>query len=123
MHYWFCICLKNIFYSLSADYNCQFNPIPEPHPDNKVLHSFYKIHIVHDHEQIQSEMTDHNKDKPFLVALYQYSYDLIGLMSKLPTKKLPILCDLANSPLTTLRFDKNYCPTFLLIESEIVYLY
>ena len=96
MHYWFCIFLKNIFYSLSADYNCQFNPIPEPHPDNKVLHSFYKIRIVHDHEQIQSEMTDHNKYKPFLADLYQYSVVLSGLMSKLPTIKLTIQEDFGN---------------------------
>ena len=97
MHYLFCICLKSIFYSLSAVYSCQFNPIPEPHPDNKVPHSFYKIRIVHDHEQIQSEMTAHNKDKPFYADLYQYSDDLNCLISKLPTKKLPILCNLANS--------------------------
>ena len=69
---------KEYFYSFSDDYCCQFNPISEPHPDNKVLHSFYKIRIVHDHEQIQSEMTDHNRDKPFLADLYQYSVDLIG---------------------------------------------
>ena len=37
-----------------------------PDPNNKVLHSFYKLHIVRDHEQRQSEKTDHNKDKPFL---------------------------------------------------------
>ena len=70
--------VKEYFLQFSADYNCQINPIPEPHPDNKVLHSFYKIRIVHDHEQIQSEMTDHNKDKPFLADLYQYSVDLIA---------------------------------------------
>ena len=40
----------------------------EPDPDNKVLHSFYKRHIVRDREQIQSEMTDHNKNKPFLLS-------------------------------------------------------
>ena len=36
----------------------------KPDPDNKVLHSFYKRHIVRDREQRQFEMTDHNKDKP-----------------------------------------------------------
>ena len=83
---------------MSADYNCQFNPIHEPHPDNKVLHSFYKIHIVHDHEQIQSEMTDHNKDKPFLLTDYLNLVDLIGKLSKLPTLNLLIQDDLGNSP-------------------------
>ena len=64
--------------------------IPEPHPDNKALYSFCKIHIVHDHEHIQSEKTDHNKDKPFLETLYQYPFFLIGGMSKLPNSKLNI---------------------------------
>ena len=51
--------------------------IQETLPDNKVQHSFYKLHIVRDHEQRQSEMTDHNKDKPYP----QYDYwDLFGLM-------------------------------------------
>ena len=44
--------------------------IQKTHSDNKVLHSFYKLHIVRDREQIQSEMTDHNKDKPFLLTDY-----------------------------------------------------
>ena len=70
--------VKEYFLQFSADYNFQLNPIPGPHPDNKALHQSYKLHIVHDHEQIQSEMTDHNKDKPFLADLYQYSVDLIG---------------------------------------------
>ena len=48
-----------------------------PDPDNKVQHSFYKLHIVRDHEQKQSEMTDHNKDKPYL--FYDY-LDLVGLI-------------------------------------------
>ena len=46
-----------------------YHPL-KPDPDNKVLHSFYKLHIVHDHEQIQSEMTYHNKDKPYLLTDY-----------------------------------------------------
>ena len=37
-----------------------------PDPNNKVLHSFYKLHIVRDHVQRQSEMTGHNKYKLFL---------------------------------------------------------
>ena len=56
-----------------------------------VLHSFYKLHIVRDHEQKQPEMIGHNKDKSYFLTVFWNVLDLIPLFSKLNKMNLLIV--------------------------------
>ena len=71
----------SLTFLILTPFKYHFKSIQETHPNNKVLHSFYKPHIVRDHEQRQSEMTDHNKDKPYLQSDY---WNLVGLTNSFP---------------------------------------